>query len=303
MSFLAVSSFSLHTALGPIRLAQRQADGSLADWVIEFPRHHSLEEFAALARQRVGVSAIELCQIQFDGETPERIEQLKDGLEAAGVHLLTVPIDIGDLATSNPDWRADDMARIVRWFHIARALGASYVRVNAGAVGSTHANAHRAGLVSALQALGDAAAEMGLRLLVENHGGLSSDPAYMLDLRADVGPDRLGILLDLGNFDPLVGLSQARFANPDIEDSGLDLEPIYAHIARLAPVADVVHAKSIDPASDGSPLPDLPRALGIVKASGFQGHISIEWEGRRGDPWEHTRAIAAQVRAVFPELA
>jgi sugar phosphate isomerase/epimerase len=303
MSFLAVSSFSLHSVLGPLRLDRRQPDGSLTAIEYDFPRRHSLEEFADLVRQRLGVSAIELCQIQFDGDTPERIERLKEGLDKSGVRLLAVPIDIGDLASVNPEWRAEDMARIVRWFDIAKTLGASYVRVNAGEVGSSHAVDSRASLVSALQALGDAAGERGLRLLIENHGGTSSDPDFMLGLCADVGSARLGILLDLGNFDPLVSLSRARFTNPDVDDSGLDVEPIYAHIRKLAPVADLIHAKSIDPASDGRPLPDLPRALDIVKAAGYRGHISIEWEGRKGDPWERTANVVAQVRAAFPELA
>jgi len=115
--------------------------------------------------------------------------------------------------------------------------------------------------------------------------------------------DLLGVLLDLGNFEPLVTVSQARFSDPDYDDKGLDLEPLYKHVRRLAPVASLVHAKSVDPASDGAALPDLPRALSIVAEAGYKGSISIEWEGQLGDPWERTAAIAEQVRAAFPHLS
>lgn len=303
MPQLAVSSFSLHSVLGPIAIERRDEDGTLHPLSFAFPREHTLEQFATLARQRLGVSAIELCQIQFDAHDPARIDALRAALDAAGVRLLTLPIDLGDFGGLDPRWRAEDEARTVEWFRIAATLGAHYVRVNAGSPGSTLADEAQPALIETLRRLGDAAGALGLSLLVENHGGTSSDPDFLIALREDVGTDRLGLLLDLGNFDPLVSLSQARFADPDAADDGLDFEPLYARIAALAPHASLIHAKAVDPARDGSPLPDVPRALSIVAATGYTGDVSIEWEGRRGDPWMKTAEVVAQVRAAFPDLS
>ncbi len=303
MPTLAVSSFSLHSVLGPISIERRDEAGALQAMSFAFPREHTLEEFAAIVRQRLGVSAIELCQIQFDAHDPARIEALRTALDAAGVRLQTLPIDLGDFGGLNPAWRAEDEARTIGWFHIARTLGARFVRVNAGSPGSTLADEARPVLLETLRRLGDAAGDLGLSLLVENHGGTSSDPDFLLDLLDQVGRERLGLLLDLGNFDPLVSLSHARFADPDADDAGLDFEPLYANIARLAPHASLVHAKAVDPARDGSPLPDLPRALKIVADAGYAGDVSIEWEGHRGDPWDMTAQVVAQVRAAFPALS
>jgi sugar phosphate isomerase/epimerase len=302
MSVLAVSSFSLHSVLGPIRLERREDDGRISEFSYDFPRQHSLEEFAALARHKVGVHAIELCQIQFDADDPARIAALREALDQEGVAVLTLPIDSGDLGRDQAAWRADDEERIIGWFDRAQALGAQFARVNAGAPGSTLSPGVRPALVDSLKRLGDASAKRGMKLLVENHGGTSSDPDFLLALLDDVGADRLGLLLDLGNFEPLVSLSHGRFADPDIDDTDLDFEPLYARIAKLAPVASLVHAKSVDPRRDGSPLPDLPRALSIVAEAGYTGNISIEWEGHLGDPWERTATVAAQVRATFPHL-
>lgn len=302
MPQLAVSSFSLHSVLGPISIERRDDEGALHKHSFDFPRRHTMEEFAAVAREKIGVSAVELCQIQFDAHDDARIETLRTGLDAAGVKLLTLPIDLGDFGGLNPQWRAEDEARTVEWFGIAAKLGARFVRVNAGSPGSTLADEARPALVESLQRLSDVARNLGLTLLIENHGGSSSDPAFITALLEDVGADRLGLLLDLGNFEPLVSLSHARFADPDSDDAGLDFEPLYARIAALAPYATLVHAKSVDPARDGTPLPDLSRALSIVADAGYTGDISIEWEGRKGDPWQKTAEVAAQVRAVFPHL-
>lgn len=302
MPQLAVSSFSLHSMLGPITIERRDDDGALQPVSIDFPRRYTLEEFAALAHERIGVSAVELCQVQFDTHDAARITRLRAALDKAGVSLLTLPIDLGDFGTLNADWRAEDEERTLAWFRIAADLGARFVRVNAGAPGSTLAHEARPALVETLRRLGDAAGKLGLFLLVENHGGTSSDPEFLLALREEVGPGRLGLLLDLGNLNPLVALSHARFTDPDCDDAGIDFEPLYASIAALAPYASLVHAKSVDPARDGSPLPDLPRALSIVADAGYAGNVSIEWEGRLGDPWEKTAEVAAQVHAVFPGL-
>jgi sugar phosphate isomerase/epimerase len=302
MSQIAISSFSLHTALGPLTIDKRNDDGTLGQMVIDFPRKHDIDDFIRLARTKAGVAAVELCQIQFDSADPERIDRLRAVLDEAGVRLLTLPIDTGDLGHPNDEWRAQDEERIVSWFRIARQLGAQYVRVNAGASGTDVPPETWSRLVGSLRRLGDAANALGLRLLIENHGGASSVPKFVHALLEEVGHDRLGLLLDMGNFEPLVSLSQARFFDPDVQDDGLDLEPLYAAITELAPIATLVHAKSVDPARDGTPLPDLKRALSIVAESGYTGSISIEWEGRLGDPWERTTAMVDEVRARFPHL-
>jgi sugar phosphate isomerase/epimerase len=301
MNYAAVSSFSLHSRLGPLHLEQRDEAGVLQPMIIPFPQENSLEEFGRMAHDRLGAKAIELCQAQFDSATDERIDALRVALDLAGVKVLTVPIDIGDLTTESDLFRASDVGRIERWFEIAHRLGANYVRVNAGAPMGGAGEASR-GVVGALRALSDRARALGMGLLVENHGGPSSDPDFIMHLLDDVGHDRLGLLLDLGNFEPLISISHGRFRGENLPSAGLDLSHIYENIERLAPLASLVHAKAIDPADDGTPLVDLPRALGIVAASGYTGSISVEWEGRLGDPWEQTAATLASVRAAFPAL-
>ena len=300
MSYIAVSSFSLYRELGPLSLSRRDADGVVQVTQFPLPSIHTLEEFVALVPQRLGVSTVELCQMQFGDASPERIAALRSALQAAEVELLTLPIDLGDL--SDPTHTEEDVAAIVLWFDIAQQLGARYVRVRIGSASPEQLRADRSHVVDALRELAAAAYERGLQLLVENHGGASSDPDILLALREEVGPENLGILLDVGNFEPITDVSIARILGGDADDSGLETEHVYDKIARIAPVATLVHAKAHDPKSDGSPLLDLNRALQVVAASAYDGPISIEWEGVDGDPWARTTQTIETVKRVFPTL-
>src|SRR3984893_12260480 len=132
VSLIAVSSFSLHNMLGPLHLEVHDEDGNLTHLEIPKPAVYSLEEFGVLAWERLGVIAIELCQIQFADSSPERVAPLRSSLDRTGVRVLTVVIDIGDLAGATAERRRADVVAITRWLDIARALGAPYARVNIG---------------------------------------------------------------------------------------------------------------------------------------------------------------------------
>jgi hypothetical protein len=301
MSTIAISSFSLVSALGPLYVEYRDPSGALVETRIDAPQKHTIEEFIALAKTRLGVDAVELCQIQLGPLDDTRLDSIRAALDENGVRLLTVPVDAGDLSGGTPEQRVEDTERIRDWIRVSARLGAMYVRVNTGSPIAGAAREDRAGLVEALKILSDEARSQGVELLIENHGGLSSDPEYLLDIREQVGPDRLGILLDLGNFEPLISVSHARLAGGSPEDTDLDVSQVYENIALLAPVATLVHAKAHDPASDGAPLYDLEKALGIVADSGYEGPITIEWEGLLGDPWDNTARILEVVRERFSD--
>lgn len=294
---VAVSSFSLRQQLGPIRLGYRDAEGNDAEFVLPMPQLIELEEFPALVRERCGVDLIEICQIQFADASDARIASVRAALDAAGVGLLTVPIDVGNLADPSAEVRRDSETAIIEWFDIAAKLGLRYVRVNAGS--PLEPRIELAHVVESFDRLADCAAERALGLLVENHGGPSSEPDLLLELIADVGTDRLGLLLDTGNFEPLISYASAAFTGQKASTEGLDFTPVYERVARLAPYAQVVHAKAHEFQGDAHHPVDLGRALGLVKAAGFDGPVTVEYEGNEGDPWQQTARTVQLVREVF----
>jgi hypothetical protein len=293
---IAVSSFCFVRQLGPIRFESRNAQGELEVASLPLPRRHTLEEWAELVRDRLATTALELCQIQIDDPDPRRLRRLRDRLDELGMTVRTVPIDFGELDSSDAVRRAADVQHLLDWFDLAQTLDARYVRVNAGSPLADGGPADGSGLRDALRTLSDGARERGMQLLVENHGGPSSDPDVLLSLRADV--DGLGILLDLGNFEPLVTVSRARFMGEHPPTDGLQVEDVYRRIGALAGAASLVHVKAFDPGSDGSPLLDVDRALGIVDAAGYAGPFTIEWEGQATDPWDATAGLLDKVRGL-----
>lgn len=295
MTQLSLSSYSLREQLGPISIAFTDAAGDEQTFAQDFPQLLDIAELPARVAQTYPVTGVEAVAFQFTGLHDDRLDAFALGARDAGLDLVNMAVDVGDLAHPDPDRRAADVAELKRWIARCADLGFHRVRVNAGSPFSPqHDDVPPAHLVDALTELGGFATERGIRLLVENHGGPSSDPVWMNALLNGVGPDGPGLLLDLGNFDALLGpLMAALFAAPGTSPAdpfaGVDLTSLYDGIDALAARAELVHVKAHHVGDDGAVGPiDLPRALGILNRHGYSGPLTIEYEGTGGDPWVHT---------------
>jgi sugar phosphate isomerase/epimerase len=310
MTTLSMSSYSVREHLGPIEFSFTDPSGETRSFSFPYESLTTLAEFPARAKDAFGVDAIETVAFQFTGglEDPQ-LDGFAAGLSASGVRLLNVAIDTGDLLETDDDRRAADLAELKRWIERFSAIGAQFVRVNPGSPFSPHHGEQPpAHLVDALVELGEFAAQHGSRLLVENHGGPSSDPEWMLGLLDAVGREHLGLLLDLGNFDALMQPTMALlFQSPDAPAvdpvallEGVDLTSVYAGIERLAPRAELVHVKAHDVDDHGAVRAiDLDRAIRILHEHGYDGPLTVEYEGTGGDPW----AKSARVLDVTREAA
>jgi sugar phosphate isomerase/epimerase len=295
---LCVSSYSLRQCLGPIRGMFRGPDGQKAPFVWEQPQTMALLEFPRLARERLGIDAVEICQFHIPERTPAYLGQLKQALGEAGVRLVNMPIDVGNISDANAAYRDEDLAEIEDWMRVAAELGSSMVRVNASA--SLH-GAQLAPLdvtIESFRRLVGTARSLGLQLLIENHGGITADPEVIVAIVEAVGPTDLKTLVDIGNFEPRMSLQMARMQGRELPE--VDPTPVYGAIARIAPYAGLVHAKTHEFDEHGQPHPlDVVRALRVVRDAGYSGPISLEYEGSEGDPWVNTRRTRALVEQAF----
>jgi sugar phosphate isomerase/epimerase len=305
---LAVSSFSLREQLGPIRLEFRDASGTPQVFTHEAPRLFAISDFPRRALEELGVDLVETVGFQFSGLDDPEIPKFEKALADAGVGLLNIALDMGDLADPDDGYRASDIGVIKQWIARFAAMGSRFVRVNPGSPfrqgGGDRPPAH---LVAALVELGEFAQAEGARLLVENHSGAGSDPVWLSALLEQVGA-HCGLLLDLGNLEPLMsGLRKATQNVTDVETfdlaselSGLDLTQLYEAVESLAPRAELVSVKTNWVADDGSiGAVDLDRALGILVGQGYGGVFSVEYEGFGGDPWAKTRRVVDATREAF----
>jgi sugar phosphate isomerase/epimerase len=276
----------------------------------DLPRSSSLQiaEFPGRARAEFGVDAVETVALQFSGPDDPRIGEFGSALRSAGMQLLNVAIDPGDLLQPDDAKRAEQVAAIRAWIDRFAQLGSRFVRVNPGSPFSDHHGIlPPAYLVESLAELGRFAQECDTRLLVENHGGPSSDPVWLNALLDAAGHEHLGLLLDLGNFDaltrPLVNALQ-RGGTIDLTEifEGVDLSPVYEGIDALAGRAELVHVKVHEVAADGSiGAVDLERALGILAAHRYNGPLTVEYEGTGGDPWAKSRHILDVVHRLVTQ--
>ncbi len=106
----------------------------------------------------------------------------------------------GEGALGDPNDRARTTAieSHYRWVEAARYLGCHSIRVNARSQGSPQEQHELA--VDGLRRLTEFAAERGIGVLVENHGGLSSNGSWLAGVIAAVDHARCGTLPDFGNF-------------------------------------------------------------------------------------------------------
>lgn len=298
---ITISSFCVRQLLGPIHMVVRTPDGSLAAFRpnmpgLSFPEASiSILDLPGLVRKELGFDTLEICQFHIPENTPSYLERLKEALGEAGVGLANMPVDIGNISDTNPAYREEDLARIEEWFRAAATLGSAMVRVNASGFGGTVAPLEVT--VESYRRLGEAAAALGMQLLIENHGGITDDPEVIVRLVEAVGPSRLKVLLDVANF-PL--LRDIRTAVREGREPDTDVEIVYRQIERLAPYAGFVHVKTGEFEIPWKPaFFDVARALRATRATGYAGTVSIESVSATGDVWENARQLKSVVAEVF----
>lgn len=220
-----------------------------------------------LAARRFGITGVEYVN-QFyqslprDGAWSAELAKRCRG-EGVRSHLIMCDGE-GDLGDPSAAARRDAVDRHRRWLEIAAALGCHSIRVNARSSGTpTEQHGY---LVEGLGALCDAATPLGLSVLVENHGGQSSDGEWLAAVLRGVGRPNMGALPDFGNF----------------RKTATEWADRYVGVRALAPLARAMSAKSYDfDASGAETTIDYPRMLAIARAAGYRGAIGIEYEGKR----------------------
>jgi sugar phosphate isomerase/epimerase len=286
--FLRLSGAALVAACTP----QGPAPGpwfriSLAEWSL----HRTLFggaldhlDFPATARSEFGIDAVEYVNSFFkDKRTDEEyLKELKQRADDAGVSSLLIMCD-GEGRLGDPDdtQRTQTVRNHVRWLEAAAFLGCHSIRVNAASAGSDDEQMKLA--ADGLRRLTERGDRFGLNVLVENHGGLSSNGAWLAGVMRLVDHPRCGTLPDFGNFG--------------------DYDR-YKGVTELMPWAKAVSAKSHDFDADGNETrTDYGKMLKIVRQAGYRGWLGVEYEGRKLDEYEGVRATKRLLERVRTELA
>ncbi len=228
----------------------------------------------------LGITGFEMVNGFFPSPQYAYLRHMRRRAEELGIELLLIMCDLeGDMGHVEREKRLQAARNHRKWVDVAAVLGCHGIRCNVRGDESDPA-AMRERAAEALGALLEYADGTGVDLMIENHGGLSSDAAWLVSLIDLVGSRRLGTLPDFGNFPP-----------------GVDR---YESVARLMPYAKAVSAKCYDFGPDGQETAiDFVRMLEIVTAAGYGGYIGIEFEGDRLPEREGTRAAKALLEGLI----
>ncbi len=265
---------------------------SLAQWSLHrtiFGGKLDALDFPVVARRDFGIEAVEYVNQFFFDRARDRayLRELKRRAEGEGVRSLLIMCDReGRLGDPDPVRRRQAVENHYKWVEAACFLGCHSIRVNAASEGSYEEQQKLA--ADGLRQLVAFAAEHELNVLVENHGGFSSNGAWLAGVIRMVDHPRCGTLPDFGNW----RVDENTWYDP------------YRGLAELMPFAKGVSAKSYDFDAEGNETRlDYVRLLRIVRDAGYRGYIGIEYEGDRLDEMEGIRATKALLERVRTQLA
>jgi sugar phosphate isomerase/epimerase len=259
---------------------------SLAEWSLHQalfgrtePKMDNLD-FPRAAREDYGIEAVEYVNQFFKDKAKDEkyLADLKKRCSDHGVRSVLIMCDgEGALGDADEAKRMTAVENHYRWADAAKFLGCHSIRVNAQSSGSYDEQMDRA--ADGLARLTEYGAKQDINVIVENHGGLSSNGAWLAGVMKKVNSPRCGTLPDFGNFG--------------------DYDR-YKGVTELMPFAKGVSAKSHDFDDHGIEThTDYFKMMKIVLDAGYSGYVGIEYEGGKiseSDGIRATKKLLEQVK-------
>ena len=289
--FLALSAGTAAGCAGLPTASAQLYRISLAEWSL----HRSLKggklnnlDFPRITRE-LGIDAVEYVNQFFfkKAKDVKYLTELKKRCDGEGVRSLLIMCDReGNLGDPDKKKRGRVVENHFKWLDAAKFLGCHSIRVNARSRGSFEKQLDLA--TDGLRRLSERAAGLELNVLVENHGGLSSNGAWLSEVIRAVDLPNCGTLPDFGNF---------RIRGDKTYDR-------YKGVAELMPFAKAVSAKSHDFDDAGNEThTDYRRMMTIVLNAGYRGTVGIEYEGKHLPEREGILATKRLLERVRADLA
>lgn len=217
----------------------------------------TLVDWMRFCAEELGLHTVELEDKHIGPPSDDRIDALRG--TAARYRLAIVNIAfMNNFGVADDGRRRAEETRTRVWMTAELRLGSRFLRTFAGWPEGQRA-ARWPAMIASLRSVCLEAERRGVRLVMENHnhGGFVQTAADVTAIFEEVGSPALGLLLDTGNY--LDGL---------------------ASIAPTAARAWHVHAKFTRVDGDGrDPGIDHEAVLSLLRGAGYNGWISIEYEG------------------------
>ncbi|HYW33875.1 MAG TPA: sugar phosphate isomerase/epimerase family protein [Balneolaceae bacterium] len=264
---------------------------SLAEWSF----HKSLFggkmknlDFPVIAREKFGIDAVEYVDQFFKDKAKDKtyLKALNKRANDHGVSNVQIMIDNeGQLGSTNTKKRKQAVENHLKWVDAAAFLGCFAIRVNIYGKGSPQDISKAA--VESLSRLTEYAEPRGLDIMVENHGGYSSNGQWVANVMKQVNNPHCGTLPDPGNF----STKQKSYNR-------------YKGVREMMPFAKDVSAKTYDFDSQGNETTiDYHRFLKILKDADYKGYLGVEFETKGMPESEGVKKTLKLLNRIGSELS
>ncbi|NOR75879.1 MAG: TIM barrel protein [Draconibacterium sp.] len=265
---------------------------SLAEWSYHkalFAKEMTNLDFPVITR-KMGIEGVEYVNQFFKDKAKNEayLGELKKICKNEGVESVLIMCD-GEGMMGHPEKaeRIKTVENHKKWVDAAAFLGCHSIRVNAGSRGEYEEQQKLA--ADGLRMLCEYGDTKKINVIVENHGGLSSNGNWLAGVMQMVDHKRVGTLPDFGNF----------FIN---RKTGEEFDR-YKGMELLMPFAKGVSAKSNVFDADGNERNmDYSRIMKIVEDAGYKGYVGIEYEGSELSEKEGIIATKKLLEKVFATL-
>ena len=262
---------------------------SLAQWSLNkrlFGREEPLLDnldFAKTARE-YGIEGVEYVNQFFMDKAEDKsyLAEMKKRASDNGVKSVLIMCDNeGRIGDPDPAKRKQTVENHYKWVNAAKYLGCHSIRVNAYSEGTYEEQMKL--VADGLHDLSVFAGKSKINVIVENHGGLSSNAKWLTAVIKQVDHKNCGTLPDFGNF-------------PQEVDR-------YEAVKMMMPYAKAVSAKSSNFDDKGNETnTDYHKMMKIVLDAGYHGYVGIEYEGAKiseGAGILATKRLLEEIKAEY----
>jgi L-ribulose-5-phosphate 3-epimerase len=265
---------------------------SLAQWSLHkalFAKQLDNLDFAKTAKQDYGINAVEYVNQFFKDKAKDTTylgEMLKRTKDLGVENRLIMCDGEGNLGDPDAAKRQLAVENHFKWVEAAKFLGCKMIRVNAASRGTFEEQQKLA--ADGLRKLTEFAAPHKIAVVVENHGGLSSNGQWLTGVMKLVNHKNCGTLPDFGNF---------RVSREEEYDR-------YKGVTELMPYAKAVSAKTHDFDEQGNEThTDYRRMVKIVLDAKYNSFFGIEYEGSKLSEPDGIRATKMLLEKIRAELS
>ncbi|WP_127579247.1 sugar phosphate isomerase/epimerase family protein [Paenibacillus koleovorans] len=269
---LGVSSYSL---LGAMRKNEMDILGAI-QWVADNGGAH-----------------IEIVPIDFSlVDNPELTDQIVAKAKEAGIEISNYAIGANFITETREQFEAE-IERVKRHVDVVHRLGAKKMRHDIASrpiPDTTPAQFDRdfPSLVEACRAVADYASQFGITTSIENHGYFVQNSERVLRLVHVVDRANFRTTLDVGNFlcvdeNPIAAVKKSLPHASMVHFKDFYIRPSYRNPGDgWFPSA---HGTYLRGAIVGQGDIDMPEMVRVIKASGYDGYLSLEFEGKEECKW------------------